>query len=416
VRRGVIAAALLAGPLAVAAIAGGTGPEAGVPAVVRAVDPAAGIAAARARLAAAQALWGMADAAEGEAPVIALASAIRAAEAAIEGLRDGIAGSDSEARAILRGFAEDREATRRLLAAGIAAARAPDGRAGAPRAHPGGPVAAARAAMMLGPAEAGLRAEAAALGARFAALAAVRRLGAVGTAELAEAAAAVAAAREDLRAAIVAEGPAGPPAPDSAAAALAAGSETLTDLASRVAGQAVAGQAGGDVAAAAAALEATVRKSARNLPDGDEGAAALRLLAPVGGRVLRGFAEADAGGERRPGLTFLAPARALVTAPAAGIVRYVGPFLDFGAVVVIEIEPGTVALLAGMSVPAVAEGVVVEAGAPVGFLGGRAADPQEYLMMPGHGSDAMPAETLYMEIWQQREPVDPAPWLAAGQG
>jgi murein hydrolase activator len=159
-----------------------------------------------------------------------------------------------------------------------------------------------------------------------------------------------------------------------------------------------------------------VRKSARNLPDGDEGAAALRLLAPVGGRVLRGFAEADAGGERRPGLTFLAPARALVTAPAAGIVRYVGPFLDFGAVVVIEIEPGTVALLAGMSVPAVAEGVVVEAGAPVGFLGGRAADPQEYLMMPGHGSDAMPAETLYMEIWQQREPVDPAPWLAAGQG
>jgi hypothetical protein len=105
-------------------------------------------------------------------------------------------------------------------------------------------VAAARAAMMLGPAEAGLRAEAAALGARFAALAAVRRLGAVGTAELAEAAAAVAAAREDLRAAIVAEGPAGPPAPDSAAAALAAGSETLTDLASRVAGQAVAGQAG----------------------------------------------------------------------------------------------------------------------------------------------------------------------------
>jgi murein hydrolase activator len=265
--------------------------------------------------------------------------------------------------------------------------------------HPDGPVAAARAAAMLGPARAALAAEAAALRRRLAALAAAERLEAGGAAALAEAAAAAAAARERLRLALVAEAEPGPPAPDSAAAALVRESETLSGLAARVAG--------------APTGSGPARMSARNAP-GE--ATVVPLLAPVVGIVQRGFAEPDAGGVRHPGLTLATLPRALVTAPADGVVRYVGPFLEHGTVAVIEIAPATMVVLAGIEAMAVSAGDPVAAGEPIGFLGGRDPAPQDYLMATGHGSDAFTRETIYMEVWQRTEPVDPEPWLAAGSG
>ena len=50
---------------------------------------------------------------------------------------------------------------------------------------------------------------------------------------------------------------------------------------------------------------------------------------------------------------------ALVTAPADAIVRYAGPFLEYGYVVVLEPDPTTMIVLAGLAQ------LRVETGAPV---------------------------------------------------
>ena len=51
-----------------------------------------------------------------------------------------------------------------------------------------------------------------------------------------------------------------------------------------------------------------------------------------------------------------------MTAPATATVRYAGPFLDYGYVVVLEPEPATMVVLAGLAQLNVAAGTVVEAG------------------------------------------------------
>jgi murein hydrolase activator len=137
---------------------------------------------------------------------------------------------------------------------------------------------------------------------------------------------------------------------------------------------------------------------------------------PVPGTVLRGFNEPDAGGVRRPGLTLAAPPMSLVTAPAPAEVRYAGPFLDYGYVVFLEPAPETLIVIAGMQQLYVVTGARVEAGAPLGMLGGRDLDVEEYLMLPSDGNSTIGSETLYMELRRERQPVDPAPWFAALNG
>lgn len=371
-----------------------------------AAEALAGIVVAKARLAEAEAGWARVEArvqagleAGGEAPVLALAGAIRQTEAALAALRDGIAGAAAQEQGLIRALAMDRAETDRLVAALVAASR----RQGAPRRlHPGGPVAAARAAILVEHAEAGLATEARGLRLRLEELAAVRRLRESGEADLAEALGAVEGARDALRRALAADGPSAPPAPDSPAALLIAESETLTDLAARLAGE------------EAGSVPEGVRLSARHAPEA--AVEVQRLAAPVAGVIARGFAEADAGGERLPGVTWRAMPRALVTAPAEGVVRYVGPFLDWGGVVVIEPGAGTLVVLAGLAAVTVAEGDRLQAGAPVGFLGGAGLEAQDYLKAAHHGSDAFAGETLYMEVWRHAGPVDPAAMLADDRG
>jgi septal ring factor EnvC (AmiA/AmiB activator) len=141
-----------------------------------------------------------------------------------------------------------------------------------------------------------------------------------------------------------------------------------------------------------------------------------RLRWPVTGTVLRGFREPDAAGVRRPGLVLLAAPLALVTAPAAAQVRYAGPFLDYGYVVVLEPRAGLLVVLAGLSRLEVVTGDRVDDGALLGLLGGEPPDAQEYLMQPAGGIDATPGQTLYMEVLQGQGSIDPAPLLAGKDG
>ena len=133
---------------------------------------------------------------------------------------------------------------------------------------------------------------------------------------------------------------------------------------------------------------------------------------PVRGQVLRGFDEPDAAGVRRPGVVLRAGPLSLVRAPADAAVRYAGPFLEYGYVVVLEPAPGTMVVLAGLAQLRARAGATVERGEPLGLLGGRPLGVEEYVMLPQSDTGAGGGETLYIEVRQGQGPVDPQPLFA----
>jgi septal ring factor EnvC (AmiA/AmiB activator) len=126
---------------------------------------------------------------------------------------------------------------------------------------------------------------------------------------------------------------------------------------------------------------------------------------PVRGLRLRGFWEIDQVGIARPGWLVATAPGALVTAPFAATVRYVGPLLDFGMVVVLEPEAGSLLILAGLGGSFVQTGEVSAPGAPLGLMPGAQESQAEV-------SGASAGETLYMEWRVGAQPVDPADWFA----
>jgi septal ring factor EnvC (AmiA/AmiB activator) len=105
--------------------------------------------------------------------------------------------------------------------------------------------------------------------------------------------------------------------------------------------------------------------------------------------------------------------QALVTAPAAATIRYLGPLLDYGNVMILEPGDGYLLVLAGLGEVYGAVGEVVPAGSPVGLMGGREAGAAEFLVEEGDAAGGGRTETLYVELRRGAEPVDPAPWFEA---
>jgi murein hydrolase activator len=137
-----------------------------------------------------------------------------------------------------------------------------------------------------------------------------------------------------------------------------------------------------------------------------------RLPLPVLGTVLRRPGEADAAGTRRPGVTLATQARALVTAPWPATIRFRGPLLDYGNVMILEPGDGYLLVLSGMETLYGEVGEVVAAEAPLGLMGGSAAATAEFVALAPDGSGGRDTETLYMELRQGAQPVDPMPWFA----
>lgn len=135
------------------------------------------------------------------------------------------------------------------------------------------------------------------------------------------------------------------------------------------------------------------------------------LPLPVQGRLLRTFNERDAAGIQRPGLLIASRPLALVTAPAPATIRYLGPLLDYGNVIVLEPAGDTLLVLAGLSEVYGEPGMVVPAGAPVGSMGGSEASADEILTAASEGGGSGLSETLYIELRQGNVPVDPAAWF-----
>jgi len=364
-RAGLVAAALLAAP----AFAG-------------APDPAAEVAAASARVAEAGLALEAARAGGGDR-VVALGAATEGYEAALAALRSGVAAAEARERALSLGFVTRRGEIARLIAALQAASRTPPP---ATALHPEGPIAAARAAAMVERLTPALHEEADALAAALAEVVDTRALQRQSTAELEAGLATLAAAQGELAAAMAAAAPMPEAEVGPALTKMARDSESLTQLAAAL--------AGAPAAPAAAA------------------AAAGPMDWPVGGELLRGFQEPDAAGVRRPGVVLRAPPLALVRAPADATVRYAGPFLEYGYVVVLEPGPDTMVVLAGLAQLQVRAGAAVRRGEPLGLLGGRPLGVEEYMMLPQSDTGAGGGETLYIEVRQGRGPVDPEPLFA----
>ena len=135
------------------------------------------------------------------------------------------------------------------------------------------------------------------------------------------------------------------------------------------------------------------------------------LPLPVQGVILRGAGEADAAGVVRPGLLIATRARAIVTAPAAATIRYTGPLLDLGNVVILEPEADTLFVLAGLDIVYGSAGQVIAAGTPVGLMGGPAASLGGEMSTDGDEAGTERSETLYMEVRHDNEPLDPQDWF-----
>ena len=133
------------------------------------------------------------------------------------------------------------------------------------------------------------------------------------------------------------------------------------------------------------------------------------LPLPVQSIVLRGMNEADAAGIKRPGLLLATRPRAIVTSPTAATIRYQGPLLDFGNVMILEPRANTLFVLAGLETVYGETGQVIAAGTPIGLMGG--ADQSTELSTVGDGTGAARSETLYIEVRQDNVPQDPASWF-----
>ncbi|MBY6066068.1 peptidase M23 [Leisingera aquaemixtae] len=263
--------------------------------------------------------------------------------------------------------------------------------------HPSGPLGAARSAMMLAEVTPALQAKAQSLKADLDEVQGLRLLQQNAAKTLEEGLSGVQSARVQLSTAIAdrttlpkrfTEDPV-------RTAILISSTETLSGFA-----DGLAEIAGGEIAASEADISA-LRGS---------------LPLPVEGLVLRGYGERDAAGIARPGLLIAARPRALVTAPAAATIRYRGPLLDLGNVVILEPQPDTLFVLSGLAEVFGETGQVIPEGTPVGLMSGENPKPDAILSTSGEGGGTDRTETLYIEVRMDNSPVDPETWFRTGKG
>lgn len=140
------------------------------------------------------------------------------------------------------------------------------------------------------------------------------------------------------------------------------------------------------------------------------------LALPVEGLLLRGYGDKDAAGVARAGILVASRPRSLVVSPTAATIRYLGPLLDLGNVVILEPQPDTLFILSGLAEVFGAAGQVIPEGTPVGLMGGDAAATSAILSLSGEGGGTGRTETLYIEVRMENSPVDPETWFRTGQG
>lgn len=258
--------------------------------------------------------------------------------------------------------------------------------------HPSGPLGAARSAMMLAEVAPGLNARAETLRADLEEVQTLRLLQQAAAGKLEEGLSGIQEARTALSTAIAdrTDLPRRFTEDPMRTAVLISSTETLSGFASGLS----------EIA------DGAVIESRADISDlrGD-------LPLPVEGLVLRGYGDRDAAGIARPGLLVAARPRALVTSPTAATIRYRGPLLDLGNVVILEPQPDTLFILSGLAEVYGTAGQVIPEGTPVGLMGGQTPQAGAILSLSGEGGGTDRTETLYIEVRMDNSPVDPETWF-----
>ena len=342
-------------------------------------DPAErAIAAARALEAATAA---MQEAQRGRDRIAALSQTIQAYEDGLVALRDGLREAQLREAAVTRQFSADGATIARLLAV-LMATESVDARLAL--VHPEGALATARAAMLLRDLAPPLARDVAELRDALDDLRALRRARQFGLLALEQGLVTAQDARIALAQAIADRGPLPRRLVDDPdqLSMLALNADTLDEFAQELQHESV--------------------------PRDDQPAVSFRaargtLPLPVRATVLHGFGQPDAAGIVRQGLVLATTPDALVTAPWSATVRYSGPLAGHDQVVILEPAEAMLMVLSGLGDTLVQTGEILPAGAPLGNM------PGTQLSASATGSRS---ETLYFEIREDGNPIDPAPWFA----
>lgn len=322
--------------------------------------------------------------------VAALTATVQAYEEGLSALRDGLRRAAIRQRTLERDLEARSDEVARLLGVLQTMGRTPTPLL---LLHPSGPTGTARSGMMLADVTPALQAEVGELRVQLDELATLRALQTDALATLEEGLSGAQQARAALSHAIsertdlprrFSEDPV-------RTALLLASTETLEAFASGLA-------------------EAQLAPDA--LPAPDATALMGQLVLPVDGEVLRRFEEADAAGITRPGILISTRPRALLTAPTAVTLRYSGPLLDYGTVLILEPAPDVMWVLAGLAEAYGEEGEVLAGGAPLGLMGGETPPAQEILTESQLSGAGNRTQTLYLEVRDRQGAINPDIWFA----
>lgn len=121
-----------------------------------------------------------------------------------------------------------------------------------------------------------------------------------------------------------------------------------------------------------------------------------------------------------PALHLSTSHEALVTTPVPAALRYRGPLLDYGNVVILEPHTGILIVMAGLETVFGEIGQVLPGGSPVGFMPGPKAPDlaktDAHLSADETSAGSQGPQSLYIEIRENNVPVDPLTWFAATEG
>lgn len=321
--------------------------------------------------------------------VAALTGTVRAFEAGLAAMREGLRQATLREAALSARLASREEEIARLLGVlqSIGATPPP-----VLMLHPSGPLGAARSGMMMADVAPGLSEQAARLRAELDDVRSLRLLQESAAQRLTEGLAGLQEARAALSHAIAdrTDLPRRFTADPVRTAILISSAETLDGFASGLS-----------------------QIAAEPIPDSDADISGRKgsLDLPVQGIVLRRAGEADAAGITRAGIVVATRPRALVTSPTAATIRYVGPLLDLGNVAILEPQPETLFVLSGLDEVYGEAGQVLPPGSPVGLMGGSDPETGAIMSTGGDGSGAGRSETLYIEVRENGQPVDPETWF-----
>ena len=321
--------------------------------------------------------------------VLALTRTIQAYEAGLGAMRDGLRNVTIRERALQGQFDAKRERIAQLLGVMMAMQSTPGPML---LLHPSGPLGTARSGMILADITPALQAEAQTLRAGLEEVALLRQLQQGAADTLGQGLRAVQQARTTLSQAIAER--------TDLPRRMAESPEDLKTLLASV-----------DTLDSFADLLSDTQIAPEN-PLQDFAAARGTLPLPVLGTLVRAYNDPDAAGIARPGLLLATRPRALVTTPWAATLRYRGPLLDYGNVMILEPATGYLLVLAGLDLVYGNVGDVLPQGTPVGLMGGTDAAAAEFLTAAQEGGGEERTETLYMELRLGANPIDPTDWFA----